>query len=148
MGLIAKLRSLFGKGRPQAPKLEITGGHRGIAAGSLKERHRRMAAGEQAYTPEEVEKWRNVTKDEAEDFVNGGQPLFVHSSNVSHLLYYPETNQLQISFLNGHAYLYDNISKEEAQGFVTAQSKGGEIWSVLRIRGTRTGHRKPFKKIK
>lgn len=142
MGLIAKLRSLFGKGRPQAPKLEITGGHRGIAAGSLKERHRRMAAGEQAYTPEEVEKWRNVTKDDAEAFVYEGKPLFTVSSNVAMIQFYPDTNQMQVEFNSGASYLYEQVSVQDALAAIQLQSKGRFVWEYLRHTN------KPYKRLK
>lgn len=145
--LFDKIRAFLGRKKP-VPKINVTGGHRGIAAGDLAERHRRMEEGEEPYSQEEIDKWQNIPADEAEDFIYGGQILHVNSSNVAAMQYHPEDSKLMVEFLNGSAYLYSNITPQEALQFVQAQSKGGAVWDMLRVRGSRTGSKKPFTKIR
>jgi len=129
-------------------------GHRGIAAGSLKERQRKAEAGEQPYTKEEIEKWRNLPAGTVEGFVHNQELLHVHSSNVGALQYYPETQQLMVEYLGKkgkapRSYLYDNVTQAEAIQFATVTSKGGAgVWDILRVRGSRTAHKKPYKRIR
>lgn len=147
--IIDTLASLFrSRNKPTPPRMPardpetIPEGHRGIAAGDLKRRQ------EEGFTQEEIDKWRRIPAGQVRDFVVDSVPLFVHSSNVSMLQYYPETQQLQVEFLNGSAYLYSDIDVNLAIEFATATSKGGKVWDSLRIRGTKRGHKKPYKRIK
>lgn len=144
--LFDKIRAFLGRKKP-VPKITVTGGHRGIAAGDLAERHRRIAEGEEPYNQEEIDKWQNVPADEAEDFIYGGQILHVNSSNLTAAQYHPETQQMMIEYHDG-AYLYSNVTPQEALQFVQAQSKGGFIWSVFRVRGSKTAHKKPFVRLR
>ena len=152
--IISKVGRLFRRRKPQPPRIGRIAGHRGIAAGSLRERREAAEAfyagtsTEEPYTAEEIEKWEQLSPESVEGFVHDQQPLFVHSSNVSMAQYFPETNQMMVEFLNGSSYLYDNVSQQEAVEFAQEQSKGGWVWTRLRIRGTKNGHRKPFRKIK
>lgn len=144
MGIIGRL---FG-GKPKPPKLNASVvGHRGIAAGDLAERQRRAErfyeTGDPADAPyalEEVEKWQTLEPGTVEAFVHGGQPLFVHSSNVAMIQYHEEANKLMVEFLSGGKYLYSNVSPEEALLFAQAQSKGKWVHSHLK-------NKKPFQKL-
>lgn len=129
----------FKRKKPEAPKVE---GHRGIAAEDLQNPNltayqERLAKGKE-----------KIPSDEVEAFLQGVEPLFVLSSNVGMVQYHPEDQKLMVEFLSGGAYLYSNVSLNEARSFATAQSKGGWVWDHLRVRGSKTAHRKPFVKIK
>lgn len=138
----SRISQMFRRPLPKPPTLH---GHRGIAAGDLSrpdlESYRqRVASGHHQIPPNEVEA-----------FLTEEYPLFVHSTNVAMLQYFPETGQLMVEYKNGKGYLYSSISPFEAQQFVYAQSKGKTVWDLLRIRGrqnqTRSGRpptRKPF----
>jgi len=84
----------------------------------------------------------------ADDFVYGGELLFVHSSNVAAAQYFWGEHKMMIEFLNGSAYLYSSVNETEAWTFATAGSKGGWVWDNLRVRGTVDQHRKPYERIK
>ena len=60
----------------------------------------------------------------------------VVSSNVDEIHYDPEDSTLQIKFLNGGIYQYDDVSIREAESFAKASSPGGWVWDNLRLRGT------------
>jgi hypothetical protein len=119
----------------------MAGGHRGIAARDLR-------PGKQDFSEENVSKWEQLTGNEVEDFVFGGVAILVHSSNVSQLQYDYKKNVLTVAFKNGSVYEYDNVTPPEAVRFIQATSKGGSVWDLLRVRGSRTGHQKPFRKIR
>jgi hypothetical protein len=92
---------------------------------------------------------RLLSTDEVEGFVYAGEPLVVASSNVGPLAQYTiDTQQLMLEFLDGSAYLYDDVTPDEAFDFAAAPSKGEWVWNHLRIRGTKNDHRKPFRKIR
>lgn len=147
--ITSKINRAFGlRAKPPkpAPASRVIG-HRGIAAGSLKERQRLQAEGKQPYTAEEIAKWRQLSGDVVEDFVENEQPLFVNSSNVVLFQYFKDVQKLLVEFKGGKSYLYDNVSKTEAIEFATAQSKGGAVWDLLRVRGSRTAHKKPYRRV-
>lgn len=121
---------------------------RGIAAGSMAERRRRAAAGQEMYSEEEMAKWRLLSVEEVDDFLSGHQPLFVHSTNVSMAQYFPEEQKMMVEFLSGAAYIYSNVSLEDAKEFVRYSSKGSAIWDLFRVRGTKKGHKKPYVRIR
>lgn len=90
-----------------------------------------------------------VSRDEVEDFLRHGTIFFVNSSNVVSAQYFPDPEfKMLIEFYDGSAYLYSNVSEYEALSFAQAPSKGIWVWDHLRIRGTVTGHRKPYVKVK
>lgn len=116
----------------------IMGGHRGIAAGSLKKPdlgsyQELLKVGHTTVSPQE-----------AAAYVYQEQPFFVNSSNVVMSVYYAEEKKMLVEYKGGASYLYSNVDEREAISFVQAQSKGGWIWSNLRIRGTKYGHKKPY----
>ena len=111
-------------------------GHRGVAIGSNK-------PGQQDLSAENRAKWRELSKEAAEDFMNG-EILFVHSTNVVAAQYFPDAEKMMIEYKGGAAYMYSNISKREAWIFLQAESKGSFTWTYLRVRGK--GNSKKFKK--
>jgi hypothetical protein len=140
--ILSKLRNLFGFTPPEMPKIPGTG-NRGIAARSIKNPNlrayeQRIAAG----LP------NTIGNEELNDFINGGNMIFVHSSNVAGMQYFPEEQKLMIEFLNGSAYLYSSITRDEALQFAQNASKGKTVWDLLRVRGSKTAHKKPYKRIK
>lgn len=137
---MSKFRDLFdrlrGRGEPKKPEIPSTGGHRGIATGK-------------GTAPTKIPTNRaTIPSSEVSDFVEGGQPLFVNSSNVAMAQFYPEENKMMIEYLSGGAYLYDNVTRGEAISFAQAQSKGIWVWDFLRVRGSKIAHKKPFSKIR
>lgn len=126
--LISKIRGT----PPKAPTLAP--GHRGIALGH-------------GSKPTDLNR-RVIASGEVAEFVYEGQPLFVNSSNVAMAQYHKDASKMMVEFLDGSAYLYSNISEAEAISFAQAQSKGIWVWSTLRVRGSKTAHRKPYQKIR
>lgn len=82
-----------------------------------------------------------------------GEPKYVISSNVQYFQYlfvYPDgtpENELIVGFKDGSAYLYEDVSLEEALTFYHAGSPGGAIWDNLRLRGTVFGFQKNYRLI-
>lgn len=130
---------------PQMPadggKVAPLDGHRGMALGSL-------GVGKEDVSAENRAKWKRLGGGEAADFVYLGELLFVHSSNVAAAQYDVYSRTMMVEFKGGAAYLYSDVSEDEAIAFANAQSKGSWVWSVCRIRGTKNGHKKPFTKIR
>ena len=143
--LFERFRSMF-RGNKKPQRVRIGEGHRGIAARDLAMRQRRQARGREPYSWEEIKKWETLSVEEVDDFVNGGQPLFVHSSNVVSAQYYPIERKMLIQFKDGR-YMYSNVSEQEALNFAQAQSKGAFVWDTFRVRGSKTAHRKPYAKV-
>lgn len=118
-------------------------GHRGIAAGSLKKPDL------ESYRQRVIAGTTDIPASEVEAFLNNEHVLMVHSTNVHSIQYFPKTNELMVEYDGGQsAYLYKDVSPLEALQFVQAQSKGGAVWDVLRVRGSATAHRKPYTKIR
>lgn len=144
-----KLNDLVGKvtGRPKAPsvppKKQVPPqrvGYRGIAAGTVQGRPQEELAGLELFDEE-------LPQSETERFILGNYKLPVNSSNVAWFEYFPETAQMHVGFLGGATYEYDNITQADAMKAVNSSSKGSFIWSVFRIRGTKRGSRKPYRRI-
>lgn len=151
------LKQRFGSPRPAAkPFRGATGGHRGMAAGSIASRmppldekkRPQYEKIKKPFTAEEMAKWGNIGPEEAEGFLWDGEILFVNSSNVAAAQFHRDAKKLMLEFKNGSAYLYSNVSPDEAQSFIQATSKGGWVWTDLRIRGSKTGHKKPYLRIR
>jgi hypothetical protein len=140
-GYWEKLRRLLsGKPKRSVPQVDVPEGNRGIAMRSRKkpdlDRYRqRVQEGKE-----------KISEGEVEDFLYNETPLFVTSSNVNLAQYFAETQQMLVEFKDG-AYMYDNISIQEAVSFATAQSKGSWVWDRLRVRGSATAHRKSYRRI-
>lgn len=130
--------------KPQVPESELAGGHRGVAQGSRAEPDLSAA---------NVEKWEQTTQDEVSNFVNRGEIMYVHSSNLEWIQYKIENQQLYIKFKQkgrgrGHTlYEYDGVTPQEAIMFAKESSKGGKVWDLLRVRGSATGARKFYRPL-
>jgi len=159
--IAGKIAGLLGKKKPTPAKKQRdqgrfgrthgggTYGNLGVAAGSLKPRADFATSGktEADLSPENVAKWRSLTKEEAEGFLNG-EILFVHSSNVAAMQWHEETSQLMVEFLNGSAYLYDNCDERIAVEALNSFSKGNFIWNEMRVRGSKTAHKRPYRRLR
>ena len=149
--MASRLRSLLGKvgnrlrGKPSPPTIDPRFrkyGQEGRGAGTREVGY--------AHAPEkrDWDKVKPLTGNDIEGFLYEGKPLFVYSSNVASATYYPTDSKMAVGFLGGGMYLYSNVTMEEAYQFTQAQSKGRWVWDYLRVRGSRTAHRKPFTKIR
>lgn len=87
------------------------------------------------------------------DEFTGGLQKFLHgsqryhdftSSNVTSSQYDPENDTLYLQYKGGDWYGYEDTSPREAAGFYSAGSKGKWAWDHLRVRGSRTLHRKAY----
>lgn len=95
---------------------------------------------------------RVLSGDEVYDFVHNSVIMFVHSSNVGAVQYFKEDQKLMVEFLPGAngkpgRYLYSNVTEDDAISFARAGSKGKWVWDNLRVRGSKTAHRKPYIKL-
>lgn len=132
------LDRIFGRKKPEPPK--VTGGNRGIAAGSRK----KPKLG--SYQERIKKGHEEIPDDESTAFVYEGTLLFVHSTNVVAAQYFPDAQKMMVEFGDGR-YLYSNVSVQEAISFVQAQSKGMWLWRNFRVLGSKTAHRKPYVKL-
>ena len=140
-GYWEKLRRLLsGKPKRSIPKVDVPEGNRGI---SMRSRKKPELAGYRQRVQEGKEK---ISEGEVEDFLYNETPLFVTSSNVNMFQYFPETQQMMVEFKDGK-YMYDNVTMQEAVKAATSQSKGSFIWDYFRVRGSKTAHKKPYRKI-
>ena len=92
---------------------------------------------------EERRRAEEISQSEFERFMNGEWVGFV-SSNVEAGVYYPDSLRLELQFHDGTYYAYYSVGADEAASLFRAPSKGGWVWDVLRIRGTKLGFRKPY----
>lgn len=141
---ISRLLSLFRKrglkpSKPVRRSKETTGGgHRGVAIGNTQSPD---------LSAENVGKWQSLPAEAVENFVYNQEPLFVHSTNVRMMQYFIEERYLLVEFRDGDTYKYNDVTEDEAIKAAKQESKGGFVWDVLRIRGTKFGHKKPYTKV-
>lgn len=138
-GIFDRLRGWLRK-KP-APRPKFGRGHRGVAAGNLKKPDL------EGYAERLAQGHGEILEDEVSAFINDQQLVFVNSSNVVAAQFFKDEKKMMVEFKDG-AYMYSNVSEDEALQFMQAQSKGGFIWSVFRVRGSRTAHRKPYSRIR
>ncbi len=126
-------------------------GYYGVAAADVAKRRKRIAEGLPPYTEEEKGKWETVTEEDYNRFLYYQMPMFVHSSNVESATYYPDEKRLRIQYHGGgrriSTYDYDNVDLAEAEAFLRAPSKGSWCWNYLRVRGSKTAHKKPYRRV-
>lgn len=88
---------------------------------------------------------QEFSEDDVEAFMNRGFILYCSSSNVSWMQYDREGRELTVKFhTTPIPYVYDNVNPTEALYFVRAVSKGSAVWDILRVRGSKTAHRKNY----
>lgn len=154
---VTDIFSRFSGSKPKPPKMTqqkraIYGGERGRALRDLSDAYV-GPDGEMVYpnadeSTENIEKWARLTIGDIEGFVYDQEPLFVHSSNVAVMQYFIHDRKMMVEFLNGSAYIYENVSEQEAIKAAEMASKGDFIWSYFRVRGSKTAHQKPYSRIK
>lgn len=137
--LFKKVRNLFRKPAPPRVRQHVVG-HRGVAVGSSDPAKQDLSA-------ENVAQWTTVPASFVEQFVYEGWTFYVHSTNVDYAQYDIDKQELTIGYKGDGAYVYSNVSEEEAISFATAFSKGSWAWDRLRVRGSKTAHRKPYRKL-
>lgn len=102
----------------------------------------------QDFSKENVEKWKTIEPDDVTKFIYKGYWLPFHSTNVRAVKYDIDSQKMFIEFKGkGGPYEYDGISKEKAMTFLQAGSKGGWVWDNLRVRGSKTKHQVPYRKV-
>jgi len=69
------------------------------------------------------------------------------SSNIASASYDSVNKVLIIGFSGGGRYAYYNVTRHEATGFAHAPSKGKWFWTYIRVRGSKTAHKKRWKKL-
>lgn len=135
------------RGKPGPPpggdKEEGPIGHRGIAAGDLTKPLKPFS--ERFGAPETVQA---VPPDQVNRFLYQGAIFPVFSSNVEAAQYDIGKHILILTFKNASQYAYHDVSEAEALLFAQSASKGGYVWSNLRIRGSKTGHKKTYHRIR
>lgn len=89
-----------------------------------------------------------ISRGEIDRFLNDGAALSVASSNIDHVEYDSHTQTLIITFKDGGQYAYGEVPPAEALDFAVAESKGIWFWTNIRIRGSKNGHRKPWRKLR
>lgn len=113
-----------------------------------------MAAQQKRVAPSEAGKGKQGTgsqwglsADEVNDFLFRGKVLSVSSSNLEAAQFLAGENKLIVKYLGDGHYEYDGVTEGEALAFANAPSKGVFVWDHLRVRGSKTAHRKAFKSV-
>ncbi len=75
-----------------------------------------------------------------DDFLDAGEPLFVSSSNVAMLQYFPADEKLMVEYNDGRAWMYSPVSRAVAEAIASSESKGAACWDHLRVRGEGNKH--------
>jgi len=70
----------------------------------------------------------------------------VRSSNVRAVRWNAADHTFDIRYREGRTYRYFDIEPGEAQELMR-RSHGEHVWDILRVRGSRTAHRKLWKEI-
>jgi len=79
-----------------------------------------------------------------EDDIRRGKIMQVQSSNVAWFRWLPGEDAMEISYLDGSVYRYEDIPLEMAFDMYRSGSKGGFVWDRLRVRGTVFGYQKSY----
>lgn len=70
--------------------------------------------------------------DERREPFDGIDWVYQVSSNVQAIRHDPAYDKLQIAFLNGSVYEYDNFTTSDYQDFLGYPSKGKFVWAAVR----------------
>lgn len=133
---------LLGRTEPVAPQVPEEAYPRGSVPAQIEE------LGQQMRFPDSGALSPAISEGEVERFLYRGAVLSVVSSNVDHVEWDHRTSQLIVTYRNGSQYAYENISEGEARSFAEAPSKGTWVWNFLRIKGTKHGHKKPYRRLR
>ncbi len=112
--------------------------------------HHVGSTGVSTVNPEEV--GDALDREDMQTFLAGEFTIMADSSNVRYIKYIPEMQELEVGYKasgrrGDSAYRYASVTVEEAALAFIATSKGGYVWDVLRQRGTRYGHKKPYWRV-
>ena len=81
------------------------------------------------------------------DFLDGHPYSRFASSNVMVIVYDRTKDRLYVQFIKKRRwYEYSNVSIGEAKVVYNHASKGVFVWTYLRMPGSKTAHKKPFRK--
>lgn len=148
MASIREMISRLLRKKPKGPEVTPRGEAGFPKPAGRVEGHRGLGIGSTTEPDLHPEKWERLSGDQVENFVYHRAVLPVNSTNVAHVQYDIEKHILIVTFLGGGQYSYSNVSEQEAINFAQAGSKGAWVWDRLRIRGSKTGHQKPYRKIR
>lgn len=81
-------------------------------------------------------------------FVFEGEPIYVRSSTLVLLQYFIDDHKLMAEFANGSAYIIEDVSEWEAIDLYHSPSKGEWYWDHVRVRGSKRGSQKAFRKMR
>jgi hypothetical protein len=87
-----------------------------------------------------------VPAEEVEAFLYDGAILYVSSSMVSFAIYNRKEENIIIQYHTGPPWKYSPFNEQEALDFVLANSKGNFVWDRIRVRGSKTKHKKNAQK--
>ena len=91
---------------------------------------------------------RGVSANEVEAFLHDGRVLPVSSSNWEACQYIAEEKLLIVKYKDSpDQFGYEGVTEQEALSLANASSMGAWGWSVLRVRGSKTAHKKSFRKM-
>ena len=88
-----------------------------------------------------------LSVDEVNDFLFKRKVLQASSSNWLAYQYLIEKKELIVQYKGDGHYAYEGVTEGEALSLANAPSKGEWGWTVLRVRGSKTAHRKAFRLV-
>ncbi len=88
-----------------------------------------------------------MSSDHLEGFVYNGDLIHVSSSNVTAVQYHIAVKMIMIQYKDGASWMYGNFSEQEAIAFAQAKSKMSFVWDNIKVRGSKTAHKKPAKRL-
>lgn len=88
--------------------------------------------------------YEETKRDPLDLFLHDGKWITVESSHVEAMRYLAEPQALYIEYWDGSIYQYSPVSRDLAEKFAYASSKGTVVWDDLRLRGTQFGFQIPY----
>jgi hypothetical protein len=85
-----------------------------------------------------------ASSDPSTQFIREGKWFHVNSSNVLRIMYDREEEKLWVHYKSGAPYWYYPVQEVDALDMFIAGSKGIWVWDNLRVRGSRTAHKKAY----
>lgn len=64
--------------------------------------------------------------------ITTGEPIYVSSSNLSYVTYYPESEVLVVGFHGGGVYSYSSVPESTVEALLSASSKGSYFYYNIR----------------
>ena len=88
-----------------------------------------------------------ISANDVDAFLFQGKVLEASSSNWLAYQYLINEKELIVQYKGDGHFAYSHVSEQEALSLVNAPSKGEWGWNNLRVRGSKTSHRKPFRQV-